>query len=64
MGITFGEVQQPEDRENPEAIYVIIAEENFNLFFEEEWEHEELQKYQDLVEEIEGSLVPGGIDIE
>ena len=64
MGITFGEVQQPEDRENPEAIDAIIAEENYNLFLGREGEHKELEKYQDVVEEIEGALVPVGIDIE
>ena len=64
MVIAFGEVQQPEDRENPEAIDAIVAEENYNLFLGGEGEHEELDKYQDVVEEIEGALVPGGIDIE
>ena len=61
MGIAFGEVQQPEDRENPEAIDAIVAEDNYILFLGREGE---LDKYQDVLEEVEGALVPGGIDIE
>ena len=62
MGISHGEVEQPETCETPEAIDAIVDEENNNIFLEEE--HEELDEYQDVVEEYQGSLVPGGLYIE
>ena len=63
MGITAAEADLPEERETPEAIDAIVNEEN-NDFLGGEGENEELDDLQDVIEEDQGALVPGGLDIE
>ena len=63
MGITAAEADLPEERETPEAIDAIFNEENDD-FLGGEGENEELDYLQDVIEENQGALVPGGFDIE
>lgn len=63
MGISSGEVEHPETRESPEENDAIVDKENNNDFLGGGGEHEDLDEYQDVVEEDQGSLVPGGLDI-
>ena len=63
MGITAAEADLPEERETPEAIDVIVNEEN-NDFLGGEGENEELDYLQDVIEEGQGALVSGRLDIE
>ena len=63
MGITDEEADLPEERETHESIDAIVNEEN-NDFLGGEGENEELDDLQDVIEEDECALVPGGFDIE
>ena len=63
MGITAAEADLQEERETPEAIDAIVNENNID-FLGGEWDNEELDDLQDVIEEDQGALVPGGLDNE